>query len=432
MGAAGVSAAEAVRESDDSADILLLSDDSYGYYSRPGLAYYLTGEVSQSWLFPFDKGDFERLNLRRQTALVKSLRPDSHQVELGTGERLSYDRLLLATGSSAVFPPLPGVDLRGVVKLDDLADARGILSLVRGARAAVVIGGGITALEIVEGLRSRRVKTHYFLRQDRYWGNVLDEMESQIVQHRLTDGGVELHFHTEAAQILGRRGRVAGVQTKDGRQIDCGLVAIAIGVRPRVDLARTANLEIDRGILVNEHLESSSPDVLAAGDVAQVYDPLSGRSVLDTLWGVAVAQGRAAGRNLAGISTAYRKAIPFNVTRLAGLTTTIIGMVGRGGDSDLLGIARGDSETWRQLPDAMIAQRDFEINRLRVLIGGDRLIGAIVMGDQTLSQPLHHLISHQVNIAAIRDELLDPDGRLAGSLVQLWTEWRKSNAPTGS
>jgi nitrite reductase (NADH) large subunit len=432
MGAAGIAAAEAIRQRDASADILLLSDDPYGYYSRPGLAYYLTGEVSQDWLYPFSERDFERLNLRRQIARVQQLFPQSHQVRLDSGAYVPYDRLLLATGSLAVNPPLPGTDLTGVVKLDDMEDARRIVSYARRARAAVVIGGGITALELVEGLRNRRVKTHYFLRRDRYWGNVLDDTESGIVQNRLQQEGVELHFHTEAAQILGRRGRVAGVLTEDGRQIDCDLVAIAVGVRPRLELARQANLETDRGILVDRHLQSSVPDVFAAGDVAQVHDPLSGRSVLDTLWGVAVDQGRAAGRNMTGDSASYRKAIPFNVTRLAGLTTTIIGLVGRGSDSDLLGIARGDSETWRELPDVISAQRGFEVNRIRVLISGEVLVGAIVMGDQTLSQPLHHLVSHQAGITSIRDALLDPAAKIGDVIAQFWTEWRRPDASARS
>ena len=432
MGAAGISAATAIRELDGAADILLLSDDPFGYYSRPGLAYYLTGEVRQDWLYPFTEHDFERLNLRRRSARASRLLPESHQVELADGESLPYDRLLLATGSLAVNPPLPGIDLAGVVKLDDMADARRILSLARKARAAVVLGGGITALEIVEGLRGRRVKTHYFLRRDRYWGNVLDEIESDIVQGRLQHDGVQLHFHTEAAQILGNSGRVSGVLTEDGRQIACDLVAVAIGVRPRLELAQEANLATERGILVDQYLQSTLPDIYAAGDVAQVHDPLSGRSVLDTLWGVAVAQGRAAGRNMTGASTPYLKAVPFNVTRLAGLTTTIIGMVGRGRDGDLLGIARGDSETWRQLPDAMAVQQDFEVNRLRVLVGGDTLIGAIVMGDQTLSRPLHHLITHRVPITSIRDRLLHPDARLGDLIAQFWTEWRAADAPPGS
>ena len=427
-GAAGIAAAETIRQQDPGGDILLVGEEPHGYYSRPGLAYYLTGELPERQLFPFIERDFDRLRLRRLHARVVALQPQAHEVALDGGRRLPYDRLLLATGSMAAQPPLPGVDLDGVVKLDDLDDARRILKRCRRGRTAVVVGGGITALEIVEGLRARHVRTHYFLRGDRYWGNVLDETESRIVEHRLREEGIQIHYHTELAEILGKRGRVTGILTKDGRRMDCTLVAIAIGVRPRTTLAEGAGLATERGIRVDEYLQTSAPDVFAAGDVAQVFDPLSGKSVLDTLWGVAVTQGRIAGKNMAGQAAPYQKTVPFNVTRLAGLTTTIIGTVGRGPDKDLLGIARGDSETWRHLPDALVAQDAFDVNRLRVLVGEHTLVGAIVMGDQTLSQPLYHLVAQGADITPIRDLLLEPAARLGDLLASFWTDWRKGHA----
>jgi NADPH-dependent 2,4-dienoyl-CoA reductase/sulfur reductase-like enzyme len=218
---------------------------------------------------------------------------------------------------------------------------------------------------------------------------------------------------------------VAGVLTQDGRRIDCDLVGIAIGVRPRMEPAEGAGLATERGILVDEHLQTSAPDVFAAGDVAQVFDPFSGKSVLDTLWGVAVAQGRVAGRNMTGQSEAYHKSVPFNVTRLAGLTTTIIGTVGRGRDEDVRGIARGDSETWRQLPNSFAAQDVSDVNRLRLLVGEQKLLGALVMGDQTLSRPLYELVAHQADITPIREHLLHPSARLGDLVAGFWAEWRE-------
>jgi nitrite reductase (NADH) large subunit len=430
MGAAGLAAAETIRDHDPAGEVLLVSDDPHGYYSRPGLAYYLTNEIPQRTLQPFTEADYRRLNLRRLAARVRALHPQAHQVELEDQRREPYDRLLLATGSLAVRPPIPGGELDGVVKLDDLADARDIVKRCGRRRAAVVVGGGITALEIVEGLRARKVQTHYFIRRDRYWSNVLDETESRIVEHRLQEEGVQIHYHTELAEILGSQGRVVGVRTEGGGELPCNIVALAIGVRPRIELAGAAGLKADRGLLVDEYLETSVPDIFAAGDVAQVYDPLSGKAVLDTLWGVAVAQGRAAGMIMTGSRMSYHKPPPFNVTRLGGLTTTIIGTVGRGRDEDLLGIARGDSETWRQLPETIAAQSGFEVNHIRVLVGDRTLIGAIVMGDQTLSLPLQHLITHQVDITPIRDQLLRAGARLGDLVAQFWVEGTGQHAPS--
>jgi NAD(P)H-nitrite reductase large subunit len=197
-----------------------------------------------------------------------------------------------------------------------------------------------------------------------------------------------------------------------------------------VELAKAAGIDTDRGILVDEYMQSSAPNVFAAGDVAQVYDPFTGNSTVDSLWGPAREQGTAAGLNMVRKTKPYLRAIPINVTRLANLTTTIIGTVGRGSDDDLIGIIRGDSETWRQLPDAIAAQSDFDVNRLRIMVGKDTILGAIVMGDQTLSKPLHQLVSQQVDISSIREQLLQPEAPIADLLADFYTHWTNKYAIT--
>jgi NAD(P)H-nitrite reductase large subunit len=188
-------------------------------------------------------------------------------------------------------------------------------------------------------------------------------------------------------------------------------------------------LQVDRGILVDEYLQTSAADIFAAGDVAQVYDPFSGKSLIDSLWGLAREQGSTAGMNMAGTQTVFSKPVAFNVTRLAGLTTTIIGKVGQGKDDDLIGIARGDSETWRQLPDSIAAQQDFDVNRLRVMLGEKTILGAIVMGDQTLSHPLQSLVDRGVDITSIRARLLEPEAPLADLIAEFWAQWVNSHVP---
>ena len=420
-GVASIAAIEAIRSVDASGEVLLIGDEVHGFYSRPGLAYYLTGELAEEQLYSWHEADFQKRNVHRLHNRVALIEPEEHIIRLQTGSRLSYDRLLIAVGAEAQMVNVPGAALDGVVKLDNLDDARHILKIARKTRTAVVVGGGITALEIVEGLLKRGVKPHYFLRGDRYWSNVLDETESRIVESRLKREGVKIHYQTELDEILGKGGRVAGVRTKDGRTIPCDLVAVAIGIRARTGLARASGIEFERGVIVNQTLETSAPDVFAAGDVAQVFDPLTGKSQMDTLWSPARDQGYVAGLNMAGITTPYSKAAPFNVTRLADLTTTIIGMVGRGEDVDVVGIVRGDSETWRQLPDAIAAQADFEVNRLRVLVGQNTLLGGLVMGDQTLSRPLQRMVEEKADITPIREQLLQPGARLGEILADFWT-----------
>lgn len=418
QGVAGIAAAEAIRAADAGGEITLLSDDPHGYYSRPGLAYYLTGEISRAHLFPWRDEEFVQLNLTRVQGQARALDCIGHRLLLTTGAILSYDRLLLATGSAAVRPTLPGSGLPQVVTLDNLADAERILTLARKAHSAVVVGGGITALEIVEGLHRRCRRVHYLLRGERYWSNVLDEVEGRIVLERLAADGVQIHPRSELAAIEEKHGRVAAVLTTSGQRIPCDLVAVAIGVAPRAELARAAGLQVDRGILVDEFLRSSAPDVYAAGDVAQVYDPRVGKALLDTLWNSARSHGAVAGQNMAGSSIRYVKPTPLNVTRLAGVTTTIIGSVGSGRDADLVGIARGDSELWRQLGSALVAEDEHAVNRLRLLVGPWTLIGAVLMGDQRLSLPLQRLISEQTDITPIRAQLLAPHAPLAALLTR--------------
>ncbi len=157
-GAAGISAAEAIRAEDPHAEIVLITEEKDGYYSRPGLAYYLSGETTESMLFPFAKQDFSQLKISPVYGSAARIIPAGKSVLLAGGQSISYDRLLIATGAEARTVDLPGADLDGVVKLDNILDARLILKQARKAKAAVVIGGGITALELVEGFTARRTR----------------------------------------------------------------------------------------------------------------------------------------------------------------------------------------------------------------------------------------------------------------------------------
>ena len=426
-GVAGIAAIEAIRSIDVESEITLVSDDPHGYYSRPGLAYFLTGELHEKALFPRAAEDFKRLNFRSMKGRVISIDRKDHVLGIEKLDDLPYDKLLIAVGAQAASLEIPGAKLEGVLKLDHMEDAKRILKFARRGRTAVVVGGGITALELAEGLRARGMRVHYLLRGDRYWSNVLDQYESKIIEARLQAEDVTLHYHAEVKEVIGKNGRVSDVRLLNGQTLKCDLLGYAIGIRPRTGLAEQAGLAVDRGILVNEFLQTNDEDIYAAGDVAQVYDPVTGRSVLDSLWNPAREQGHVAGLNMAGKRSAYHKSVPFNVTRLAGLTTTIIGAVGGGRDDDLVGIARGDSETWRNLSGAVIAQSGFEVNRVRIMVGEKVLIGAIVMGDQKLSLPLERMISGNMDITPIRERLLAQGVRIGDVITEFWANRDSKN-----
>jgi NADPH-dependent 2,4-dienoyl-CoA reductase/sulfur reductase-like enzyme len=402
-GPAGVTAAEAVRRHDPAAEITIVGDENVPFYSRPGLAYLLTGTIPEKQLFSRPDSEYARQRLRRVAGSVRTIDRRAHAVELADGKRIVYDRLLLAVGARALRPEIPGIGLDGVVTLDNLEDARRIIKLARRAKRACVVGGGITAIELAEGLAAQRVETHYLMRKDRYWGTVLDAQESALVEERLAHDRIRIHRGIELSCVLGNRGRVAAVETTSGDRLPCDILAVAIGIQPRFELAAQAGLATGRGIWTDETFQTSDPDIYAAGDVAEVLDPDTGKRVLDSLWSMAIEQGRAAGENLCGHGRPYHRQAPFNVTRIGGVTTTLIGAVGSGSrDDDLVMLSRGDSEAWRERLDSFAVASDAGANRLRVLLGDDRVVGAIVMGDQTLSRPLQHVIRERVDIRAVR------------------------------
>ena len=405
-GIAALSAAESIRRADDRAVITMIGEERESFYSRPGLAYLLTNEVTEEQLSIRTPDAIGLLNLRRVPQRATGLNPAEHEVELLDHTRVRYDRLLIATGASSIAAQFPGHQLEGVVQVDGLAEARALVERTRSARAAVVIGGGSTALELVDALIARGIVTHYLMRGDRYWSRVFDEVESAIVEARLIKSGVVLHRQTVITEAVGDDGRLTGVRTSTGEQIQCEILATAVGVRPRIELAVSAGLVTDRGILTNQYLETSAEQVYAAGDVAQVHDPVTRLAQLDTLWASALQQGRIAGLNMAGVRVAYRKSVPMNVTRVAGITVTIIGAVGSGSDPDLLTITRGQSERWVTDATAWSIGGARQSDRLRVIVSGRAIVGAVVMGNQRVSHRLSHLIGEEVDISALRP-LLD-------------------------
>lgn len=401
-GPAGATAAQAIRERDATGDIHVIGAERHPFYSRPGLAYYLTGQVPEGALFSRPDKEYKRAGIKKTTATVRAVRP--HVVDLSDGRSLPYDRLLLSVGAKAVRPDLPGIDLVGVVTLDNLDDARHIVKLARKAARAVVVGGGITAVELAEGLASNNVRVQYLMRGERYWSSVLADHESQLVEARLQADGISIRRNVELARVIGdRRNRVVGVETKDGQLIACDMVAVAVGTQPRLELAQGAGVETGRGIFADEFLRTSQPDIYVAGDAAEVLDPTTGRRGIDSLWSVANAQGRIAGANMAGDSRSFApRPAPFNVTKIGGITTTVIGAIGAGGrDGDLVTLARGDSNAWREQLEGFAIQDDVDADHLRLILSDKRILGAVVMGDQSLTRPLLHLIRSQVDIGAV-------------------------------
>ncbi len=433
-GAAGMSAAEEIRRRSPHSAITILGDEPHPMYSRPGLAYLLAGEISEPDIFCRTVEDYTRqrspLIHGRATALDLARR----SVRLADGRILGFDTLLLATGATSVTAPFPGGDLDGVVYLDTLKNTQDLLRRVaNGARTAVVVGGGITAMEMAEGLSQRGLTVHYLLRNKTIWSALLNDAEARIVERRVQARGIQLHHDTEIAQVVGRGVRVIGVRTTGGDDIECEMVGAAVGVRPNIALTKGTPIRTERGILVDQWLQSSVPGVFAAGDAAQVYDQWSGEHRIDNLWSSAVAAGQAAGANMSGARLSYLKGAPFNAARVFGIHVTCIGQAGadprnNAGDPNetLQYQSRGSSEVWWARPGGPYGSawsRDGD-NSLRIVLRDHLIVGALILGNQDPADPLRDLITHRVDISPIREQLRSNAPALGNIVQHFWEEWR--------
>lgn len=441
-GAAGLSAAEIIRRRDAAARITIISNEPYLFYSRPGIAYVINGQVTPEQIISRSKAFYHEHNFELRLGTVAAIDPRAQRVALENGDRIAYDVMLLATGSSAVPPPFPGGDLDGVLTFDNLDDAKNVIRRSRRARRAVVVGGGITAMELAEGLRRRGVDTHFLQRRRRIWPKLFDERESHLVEQQIGHEGIHLHYETEVEEVLGRGGRVAGVRLQGGEGIKCQILGVAIGVRPNVQLLRDLPVKMDRGVLVNEAMQSSIPTLFAAGDVAQVYDRWTGEHHLDVLWPSAINEGRAAGYNMVDVVRGqapgyrYQKGSPFNAALLFGLHLTVMGHVGDSagpGETEnaleLSSTSRGSSRVWTT-PFSSTYRSAWDRNgedSLRVALDGDRVAGAVVLGNQELADPLRQLIENGVPVGSLAPEVLSAGGKhLSQALLRAWQRWRQS------
>lgn len=306
-GAAGFAAAEMLRREQFAGEIVMLSQEADAPVDRPNLSKdYLAGSAQADWI-PLRSEDFYRdlkIDLRLGVE-VDTIDVEGRAVVLKNGARIAYDRLLLATGAEPNRLPVPGADRPNVHVLRTLSDSNAIISNAKNARRAVVIGASFIGLEAAASLRARDIEVHVVGPEKIPMERVLGPEMGQCVRSLHEEHGVIFHLEEGVSAIDEH-----GVVLKSGELIAADLIVSGIGVRPRLALAEKAGLAIDRGVVVDRHLQTSAPGIYAAGDIARWPDPHSGENIRVEHWVVAERQGQVAARNMLGAHETF-DAVPF-------------------------------------------------------------------------------------------------------------------------
>jgi NADPH-dependent 2,4-dienoyl-CoA reductase/sulfur reductase-like enzyme len=298
-GIAGITAARHLRKLSDH-EILVISDESDYFFSRTALMYVYMGHMRFRDTKPYEDWFWEKNRIQLLRARVE--RVDFQEKKLFTtkNETVAYDKLLLAVGSRSNKFGWPGQDLDGVHGLYHLQDLEAIERHTPGLERAVIVGGGLIGVEMAEMFHSRNIPVTFLVRESDFWNNILPAEEARMVSRHLREHHIDLRLETELKEILPDASgkKCAAVVTNKGEKIECGFVGLTVGVSPNIEFLKNSELETNRGILVNEFLETNIPDVYAAGDCAELRQPQPGRKAIEAVWYVGRMMGETAAYNI--------------------------------------------------------------------------------------------------------------------------------------
>ena len=387
-GMAAVTTVEAALAHDPGGlEVTLVGREPDPPYDRVSLSHLLAGRVGEARLALHPASWFAEHEVRLLTgADVTALDLSARHATLAGGERLEFDKLVLATGSQTALPPLPGLERRGVHRFRTLGDVRAILAATAHARRAVVIGGGLLGIEAARALRGRGLHVTLVHRASRLMETQLDEVGARLLSRALTDIRIVLDGTTTE---LGGNGNVESVVLADGEALPAELVVVATGIRPETVLAASAGLEVRRGIVVDDSLRASAPNVWAVGECAEH------RGVVHGLWPPLRAMAQAAGATIGGRAGAFHGALTATTLKVSGIDLFCAGdPVLRPGDEELLEL---DTRRGRYK---------------RLIVRGGRLTGATLLGDLADAPRLRELA---VSGAPVPDDVLDGDAPQAAN-----------------
>ncbi len=322
-GGAGLAAADMLRRQGYDGPVTIVSEDDSAPYDRPNLSKeYLAGTAPADWI-PLRSPDYytdRRIELVLKSKVI-SLDARQRQIKLENGKVYGFGALLLATGADPVKLPIQGASDAQLLYLRTFADSRALLEKAASAKHVVILGASFIGLEVAASLRERGISVHVVARDHQPLERVLGSEVGRFIRAFHEAQGVVFHLGETVTGLEGRRATLTS-----GGTLDADFLVLGVGVRPSVTLAEEGGLKVDRGVLVNEYLETSAPGIFAAGDVARYPDPYSGQLVRIEHWVVAELQGQVAARNMLGHREPFN-AVPFFWTRQYGVSVKYIGHV---------------------------------------------------------------------------------------------------------
>ncbi len=326
-GISGVTAARFVRKLSDHKITLISSETEY-FFSRTALMYIYMGHMRKEDTMPYEPWFWEKNRIELKKAHVNNIDFDKQELNFDEGSPLKYDKLVLALGSASNKFGWPGQDLNGVGGLYSMQDLDQMEDFSEGLKQAVIVGGGLIGIEMAEMYHSRHIPVTLLVRESSYWNNVLPSEESAMVSRHIRANGIDLRLGAELDSIIDDgSGKVKAIKTKSGETIDCGYVGLTAGVHPNVRWLKETALNVERGIVVDKHLQTSVKNVYAIGDCAQISEPVPGRRGIEAVWYTGRMMGETVAYNICGKPVAYDPGIWFNSAKFIDIEYQVYGDV---------------------------------------------------------------------------------------------------------
>ncbi|MEQ8910429.1 MAG: FAD-dependent oxidoreductase [Vicingaceae bacterium] len=311
-GISGVTAARHIRKKSDY-QITIISAETKHFFSRTALMYVYMGHMRYQDIKPYEDHFWAKNRIELKQAYVTKVKTKEQALIFSDGEKMTYDELIIASGSKPRFYNWPGQALNGVQGLYSWQDLESMQENTKGIKKAVIVGGGLIGVEMAEMLRSRGIEVTFLVRDKHFWGSVLPKEEGQLISRQVEEHGVQLMLETELEEIIDDgSGKVEAVKTKNGERIDCQFVGLTTGVQPNIDFLKQSEIDCKRGVLVDELLRTNIENIYAIGDCAEFLQHPTGRKNIEQVWYTGKMMGETVAQTICGSPTKYQPGVWFN------------------------------------------------------------------------------------------------------------------------